>query len=228
MKQTRTISELNKSAQNEIDAAIKEMDASARRRLQESDRFHTERLCERYRHLVPAETIRKVKDLPTIFENEKDFERSRREAGLVEPGDGRKVVGFYPRNFKSPHVNMDAPEAEETAIHERVHEISHPRADKILGTELVEGITEDLAIRELGHEPANPSGYAEERAAAQKLAQRFGDDTLERTLLTGDAREFYTRLDQCLGKENLGNLENLEDKATADASQESTENDDGD
>jgi len=207
-----------------LDTEAKALEAQVQQRLRDMDRGHTEQLCERYRHLVPAERIQKVKDSPTIFEEHGDFERSRREAGGSEPGDGKKVVGFYLGNFESAHVDMDDPQAEKAAIHERVHQLSDPGAQEVFGKKLYEGATEDLAIKELGRQPNPelPHSYPQERVTAQELRKLCGDNAVDRAYFRGDAGELRARLDRCLGKESL---KDLEDKAMS--SQERAERDDG-
>jgi hypothetical protein len=218
MKHPLETPDRRKTAQGEIDAAIKEMEVPVRQRLQKLDKLHTERLCERYSHLVPAERIQKVKDLPTVFENRMNFERSRREAGVAKPNDGNEVVAFYPGNFESAHVNMDNPQAEKNAIHERVHELSDPRAVAILGERFNEGTTENLAIKELGHEPSPelPPSYPQERAAAQELQRMCGDNTVDRAIFAGDSRQLWASLDRSLGKENLDKLGRMTDAPAPD------------
>jgi len=196
-----------------LDAEAKALEERIQQRLRDIDRFHTERLCERYRHLVPAERIQKVKDLPTVFEERKDFERSYERADGRRPPEGKRVIGFAQGPEKPAHVDMDDLQLEKTAIHERVHQLSDPRAREVLGEKLHEGVTEDLAVKELGRQPNPelPHSYPQERATAQELRKVCGDDAVDRAYFAGDTRELRVCLERRLGKENLDTLEQTAD-----------------
>jgi len=209
-----------------LEAEAKALEAQVQQRLRDLDRFHTEQLCERYRHLVPADRIQKVKDLPTAFEERRDFERSYERADGRRPPEGKRVIGFSQGTNEAAHVDMDDPQLEKTAIHERMHQLSDPRAREVLGEKMHEGITEDLAIKELGRQPNPelPRSYPQERAAAQELRKMCGDDAVDRAYFAGDARELRVCLEHRLGKNNLAKLE---DKVDGAALQEHAEKDDG-
>ena len=135
------------------------------------------------------------------------------EARVSEPGDGRTVVGFYPGHFESAHVDMDDPQAEKTAIHERLHQLSDPGAEQRLGKQWNEGITEDLAIKERGKQPNSglPPSYPQECANAQDLRRICGDDAVNRSYLSGDCTALWKNLDRHLGRENLDKLGRIKD-----------------
>jgi hypothetical protein len=217
---------LDRRKAERLDAEARALEAQLQQRLRDLDRFHTERLCERYRHLVPAERIQKVKDLPTVFEERKDFERSYEHAGGRRPPEGKRVAGFAQGTDEAAHVDMDDLQLEKTAIHERVHQLSDPRAREVLGEKLHEGVTEDLAVKELGRQPNPelPRSYPQERATAQELRKMCGDDAIDRAYFAGDTRGLRTCLEHRLGKENLTKLE---DKANAATLQDRAERDDG-
>jgi hypothetical protein len=197
-----------------LDAEAKALEERIQQRLRDIDRFHTERLCERYRHLVPPERIQKVKDLPTVFEDRKAFERSYAQADGRKPPEGHQVAGFSRYTLEPAHVDMDNPQLRKNAVHERVHQLSDPRARELLGEKVHEGITEDVAIKELGEEPNAelPRSYSQERATARKLRELCGDGAVDRAYFQGDARELRSCLEHRLGK---GNLEKLKDAADA-------------
>jgi hypothetical protein len=196
-----------------LDAEAKTLEAQVQQRLRDMDRFHTERLCERYRHLVPAERIQRIKDLPTVFENRKEFERSYDLADGHRPPESRQVAGFSKGTDEAAHVDMDDTQLEKTAIHERVHQLSDPRANELLGRNVNEGVTEDLAIKELGRQPNPdlPRSYLRERATAQELRKMCGDNAIDRAYFQGDAGELRACLDRRLGKESLDKLERAAD-----------------
>jgi len=190
-----------------LDREAKAMEAQVQQRLRETDRFHTERLCQRYGDLVPAERIQRVKDLPTVFEDHGNFERSRLAAG-ARPDKGTSVIGFSQGTAEAAHVNIDDFQSEKTAIHERLHQLSDPRAAELLGRRLNEGVTEDLAIKELGRQPNPelPTCYAQERLGAQELRRMCGDGAVDNAYFRGDATDLRTCLDARLGHENLDRL----------------------
>lgn len=222
----RGLETLDRRKAERLDAEAKALEAQVQQRLRDLDRFHTERLCERYRHIVPADRIQKVKDLPTVFEGRKDFERSYERVDGRRPPEGKRVVGFAQGADEAAHVDIDHPHLEKTAIHERLHQLSDPRARETLGEKVHEGITEDLAIKELGRQPNPelPRSYPQERLAAQELRKMCGDDAVDRAYFAGDTRELRTCLDHRLGKENLTKLE---DKMNGATPQEQAERDDG-
>ena len=212
--------ELKHGKDEGLDREAKALEAQVQQRLRDTDRFHTERLCQRYGNLVPSERIQRVKDLPTVFEDHQSFERSRLATGVPEPGQGKEVIGFYPGNFESAHVDMDDPQVEKTAIHERVHELSDPQAKQILTDRLYEGVTEDLAIRELGRQPNPelPACYPQERLGAQELRRMCGDGAVDKAYFQGDATDLRTCLDGRLGRENLDRLKGADDMLPPDCS----------
>ena len=209
----RRLETLDRRKTERLDAEGKALEAQMQQRLRDLDRFHTERLCERYRHLVPADRIQKVKDLPTAFEERRDFERSYERAAGRRLPEGKRVTGFAQGPDEAAHVDIDDLQLEKTAIHERLHQLSDPRAMEVLGEKMHEGITEDLAIKELGRQPNPelPRSYPQERAAAQELRKMCGDDAVDRAYFAGDTRELRRCLEHRLGKGNLDRLEQTPD-----------------
>jgi len=134
------------------------------------------------------------------------------------PPEGKRVVGFAQGADEAAHVDMDDLQLEKTAIHERLHQLSDPRARETLGEKLHEG--------ELGREPNPelPQCYPQERATAQELRKMCGDDAVDRAYFAGDTRELRVCLEHRLGKDNLAKLE---DKVDGAALQEHVERDDG-
>jgi hypothetical protein len=201
--------EIHEQRKADIDAEAKALERRAQQRLRDVEHFHTERLCDRYRHLVPPERIHRVKDLSTCFEERRDFEESYREAGGAKPAEGTRVVGFSRDTLESAHVDMDEPQVRKNTIHERIHQLSDPRAKKLLGEKFYEGVTEDIAIKELGEEPNPdlPRSYPRERAMARKARELCGERAIERAYFQGDDSELRSCLERRLGKESLGKME---------------------
>ena len=203
------------SERHDVDHLEKQIDQRVQSYCREIDREATERLCERYRDLVPAERIQAVKDLPCVFEDRKQFERSYREATNGKDAEG--VVGFSRHTLEPAHVETEHEQIRKTTIHERLHQLADPRAEQILGTKMNEGVTEDLAIREMGSEWDHelPRSYVKERALASQVREMCGDQAVDRAYFQGDTRELKACLDRNLGKKNLDRLENLKDESDA-------------
>ena len=199
------------SGRADLDRLEKQFEDRLQQQLRETDQLYTERLCQRYRDLVPPERIRAMKDLPTAFEDRKHFEQSYVRAGGEQPAED--VVGFSRKTIEPAHVATDHIQMRKTIIHERLHQLSDPTAEQRLGTKLDEGITEDLAIKELGNDwnPDMPRSYPEERAMAHKVRELCGDRAVDRAYFQGDASELRSCLENRLGKAGLDKLENMSD-----------------
>jgi hypothetical protein len=163
---------------------------------------------------VPPERIRAMKDLPTVFEDRKHFEQSYLRATGEKPAE--TVVGFSDRTREPAHVATDHLQMRKTIIHERLHQLSDPAADRLLGKGIDEGITEDLAINEMGQDwnPELSRSYPRERTAAHKVRELCGDRAVDRAYFQGDARELKVCLDRHLGS---GNVEKFQDMADGPA-----------
>jgi hypothetical protein len=146
--------------------------------------------------------------LPTQFEEREAFDRSLAKAAS-KPIDGGRVLGYSRFDAEAAHVAVDHLEIPKTIAHERLHQLSDPKAPKELGRPLYEGVTEDLAIDIIGAESSQPSQrcYPVERALAKEAREIAGDDAVERAYFAGDAGELRRRLDQQLGP---GGLERLQ------------------
>ena len=197
------------SGRADLDRLEKQFEGRLQQQLRETDRLYTERLCQRYRDLVPPERIRAMQDLPTVFEDRKHFEQSYLRATGEKPADN--VVGFSQKTVEPAHVATDHLQMRKTIIHERLHQLSDPAAEQRLGRKLDEGITEDLANKELSGEwnPELPRSYPREQAMAHKVRELCGDRAVDRAYFQGDARELRTCLDRHLGKGNLDRLGNM-------------------
>lgn len=200
------------SSRADLDRLEKQFEDRLQQQLRETDRLYTERLCQRYRDLVPPERIRAMKDLPTVFEDRKRFEQSfLRATGEKPPED---VVGFSRKTVEPAHVATDHLQTRKTIIHERLHQLSDPAADRLLGKGMDEGITEDLTIKEMGQDwnPELPPSYPRERAAAHKLRELCGDRAVDRAYFQGDVRELRVCLNDRLGKGGLDKLKDMADR----------------
>jgi hypothetical protein len=170
-----------------------------------------QRLTERYGTAVPPERLRKLQDLPTVFEKRPEFDQSFKNAGGELPKNG-KVLGFVRENSQeSPHVALDQ-EAEMIASvrrHEGVHQLADPTAKEALGKGLYEGMTEYMARDTVG--PLSESAraddggraYEQETALAQSLAEVAGRDVVENAYLKGDVETLRAKVDEALGNGSL-------------------------
>lgn len=157
-------------------------------------------LAEKYGHLLPPERLENMGNQPTHFETPSEFAKTYRAEFGERPEPG--LVGYTERG-RPVHVSTeDMAGVPETVAHERLHQLADPQAERILGTKLCEGITEDLAIETSGQEPGpdDPVAYPEARASAQVLRNKVGDDAVEEAYFTGDTTKLKARLDESLEK----------------------------
>jgi hypothetical protein len=156
--------------------------------------------------------------MPTQFDDREAFDRSLAKAGS-KPIDGGRVLGYSRFDAEPAHVAVDHLEIPKTIAHERLHQLSDPKALKELGSPLYEGVTEDLAIDAVGAESdrADQRCYPVERAIAKEAREIAGDDAVERAYFAGDATELRRRLDQQLGPGGLERLQRqIEDLSSAE------------
>jgi len=153
-------------------------------------------LAEKYGHLVPPARLENLANQPTHFETPADFEKNYRAAMGQPPEPG--LVGYTKRGHSAHVSTEDMAGIPETVVHERLHQLEDPRAEKILGTKLSEGITEDLAIETSGREPGigDPVAYPEGRASAQVLRKMVGDEAVEEAYFQGNPTTLKLRLDE--------------------------------
>ena len=203
------------SGRAELERLDKQVQDQMQQQLREMDRHYTEQLYQRYRSLVPPERIHAMKDLPTVFEDRKHFEQSYLRADGMKPAEN--VVGFSQGTSEPAHVATDHLQMRKTIIHERLHQLSDPRAVEQLGRGLDEGITEDLAIDELGSEwnPELLRSYPEQRALAHNLRDLCGNDSINDAYFQGDVGKLRICLDDRLGKGSLDKLKEMADSPDA-------------
>ncbi|HNT37413.1 MAG TPA: hypothetical protein PKH07_20635, partial [bacterium] len=162
---------------------------------------------ERDREYGPGDVIERVKDLPPEIEDRQEFDQDLLDAGVsIEPGE--KVLGYSEGSRRPIHVTTDHLEIPKTLIHERTHQLSHPAARERLGAPLHEGITEDIAILNLGSEPIEgiPQCYPEERAIARQLRLLCGEEAINEAYFRGDLQRLRERLESHSGKGALDKL----------------------
>lgn len=158
---------------------------------------------ERFGKFVPAERLKVLPDLPTKFDNVREFRDSYRTESGQKPPAG--LTGFT--KAESPaHVSVKEPaDVPETVLHERLHQVASPDAKQILGHQLYEGVTQDLAIEVLGQEPrpGDLTGYPAERERAHNLRKLVGSEAVCRTYFQGDARPLRAAIDRVLAERPL-------------------------
>lgn len=200
-------------AQADIDRMVEEgWDIHLQKYLSETDQALTNALAEKYRDVVPASRIETIRSLPTQFENREQFDRGLGTAD-DKPGERTRVLGYSRFDTEPAHVAVDHLEIPKTIAHERLHQLSDPRAIETLGRPLYEGMTEDMAIDAIGTE--SPAGWAQcyptERAVAHEMRDLAGKDAVERAYFKGDSTELRERLDKRLGP---GGMERLQQQIT--------------
>lgn len=195
--------------QVELDRLVEDgQDSHIQKYLAETDHAITKSLVEKYRDVVPASRAEAVLALPVQFEGREQFEQSLADAG-GQPGEEARVLGYSRFDAERAHVATDHLEIPKTVAHERLHQLSNPRAVDGLGRPLYEGVTEDLAIDTIGTESPRDMErcYPTERAIAHEMRDMAGSDAVERAYFTGDTTELRKRLDEQLGS---GGLERLQ------------------
>ena len=163
------------------------------------DRAAVDTLAEKYGHLVPEERIRAMRDLPTQFEDRKQFRASFTKAAGERPG--REVAGFSHGLDTPAHVLIEnMQDVPEIVFHERTHQLSDPGAEQILGRPLYEGATEDIAFNaaQLNPEIWPAQGYPEETRLASRLRETVGREAYEKAYFQGDATELRQNFERCL------------------------------
>jgi hypothetical protein len=192
------------------DPLQQQLEQKTQNALREMDREITGKLCERYRHVVPPERIARFKDMRTRFEDRSVFDRNYEKAVGKDPS---RVLGFVEAPDAPAQVALDGPHVPKTVMHERLHQLSDPRAESLLGKDLYEGTTEDLAIKEAeltrGANAELPQCYTRQRAAAHEVRRLCGDRPVEQAYFRGDVTELRACLDRNLGHDNLERLRKL-------------------
>src|SRR5205823_1165725 len=152
-------------------------------------------LAERYGSIVPAQRLEAMLLMPTKFEEREQFERSLADAG-GKVNAGRRVLGYSRFDTECAHVATDHLEIPKTIAHERLHQLSDPKARQELGQSLYEGVTEDLAVDTIGSESdrARRSDYGVERAVAHEMREVAGEDAVEQAYFSGDTQDLRRRL----------------------------------
>ena len=165
------------------------------------DKACVDHIAEAYRHFVPEERIAAMRELPTVFENRGEFVNAYERVSETTP---EKNVSGFSRGLESKaHVSIDSlSDVSEITMHERIHQASHSDAERILGTPMYEGITQDLTIEQIEREPepGELTGYPEERRAAHLLREVCGDPAIENAYFRGNASDLKICLDQNLGE----------------------------
>ena len=127
-----------------------------------------------------------------------------------------RILGYSFGASESPRVATDYLEVPHVIFHERLHTLSAPGIERELGKGLDEGITEELAIDNLGAEPLEGDweSYSRERETARELRTLCGDEAIESAYFQGDTRALRACLDRELGPQGLERLREYLDGPT--------------
>ena len=164
-------------------------------------------IAERFGSFVPTERLKTLPDLPSKFEGAREFRNSyRAETGHKAP-DG--LTGFTKPDSPAHISTNDLSSIPEVVLHERLHQLASPDAKRLLGRQLYEGITQDLAIDVLGKEsqPGDLTGYPVERDRAQALRKLVGSETVCRAYFQGDAKPLRAAIDRVMAERPLAGLQ---------------------
>lgn len=175
----------------------------------ETDRAAVEQLAEKYKELVPPERVEAIRQQDSIFTSDRELFDSVCEYETGEtPEPGSKVLGYSLGVGESPRIATDYLEVPRVIYHERLHQLSTPGIETELGRRLDEGITEDLAIENLGAEPLEGDWgtYPVERRTAHELRTLCGDAAVESAYFQGDTQALRACLDRELGPNGLEQL----------------------
>jgi hypothetical protein len=164
------------------------------------DKAVVDHLAKVFQGKVPPERMSAMRNLPTRFETHVDF------AANYEKTTGKKLeqgTAGYSQHLEAPaHVDVQSLDGvPEDLLHERIHQLSHPGSERILGRSKNEGITQLFTLEQLGRmpEPGELTGWPEERRSAQLLQEVCGKDAIEKAYFQGDAKELQSRLEHHLG-----------------------------
>ena len=177
--------------------------------LSETDRAAVEQLSERYKEMVPPERIETVRQQDTVFMGDRElFDAVCEHETGKSPEPGEQVLGYSLGASESPRIATDYLEVPRVIYHERLHQLSTPGIETELGRRLDEGITEDLAIENLGAEPLEGDWgtYPVERRTAHELRTLCGDAAVESAYFQGDTQALRACLDRELGPNGLEQL----------------------
>lgn len=176
------------------------------KRLREMDEQVVRQLSKRYRGVVPEERLKALQDLPTEFEDRQTFNETLRR--LDETKDGDSMWGYSTGTIEPAHVAVDSPDVRGTTTHERLHQMSHPGSQELLGKRMDEGITQMLTERnsEPGA-PENSRSNASERRSAQITEMMCGPQAIEKAYFQGNAGELNACLTRSLSRERLTELQ---------------------
>ncbi len=179
--------------------------------LRETDEAAVKALAERYEHVVPPERIEAMRNLPTAFEDRAAFDKSLEQNSHYQPKPDERVLGYAKGSVEPAHVATDHLEIPKTIYHERLHQLQHPDAAIKLGSQLTEGITEDLAMDNLGTSESEPIDrcYPRARAVAHEMREQCGDGPVEKAYFEGDLGELRRCLDNRFGAPALERLRAL-------------------
>ena len=164
-------------------------------------------IADRFGAFVSADRLKMLPDLPCNFESDREF----RESYCVETGQKAPegLTGFTHPDSRA-HVSLrNLENAPEVVLHERLHQLASPEARRLLGDQLYEGVTQDLAIELLGREPqvGDLTGYPEERQRAHNLRSLLGAEAICRAYFQGDVNDLRTAIDQTMAGRSLISVE---------------------
>jgi len=144
---------------------------------------------------------------PAIIAERDAFDQALRRAEPKMSEEKRKaILGYY--FDEKLYVNGHHPEMLTTLAHERIHQLSHPRFQQALGSEVNEGFTESFARRVHPVIPVRdaPKVYTAEQRISQMLHARVPEKDLANAYFGGDISRLRRYVDADLGGGTFDNF----------------------
>lgn len=174
--------------------------AAAAKLLRELDKKSLAAIQRRYGMFITQERLGIAARHPTAIMDRAAFDKHlRSQFPSLNQAEREGVLGYY--FDQRLYVNGNHVQVPLTVVHERLHQLAHPRFRETLGKELNEGLTEqfargiysDLALVDVA------KVYPGEQRIVSMLTARVGDERLASAYFKGDLGALRRFLDADLG-----------------------------
>jgi len=175
--------------------------------LREMDRRVTDSIQRHFGDHVSTTKIEHVRRTPAEFVSTQQYERHLDRLG-IKYENNKRILG----DISGDRVIIDQNHylVPRTLTHERLHQLSHPLYESMLGENMYEGTTEYLSGKVYGDLYIADAGkcYPQQVRIIEMLQARVGDDTISRAYFTGDWTGLKDRVDQQLGDGTFAEIVN--------------------
>jgi len=177
------------------------------------DRDVLARIESRFGEFIGTKRMDAARGTPTAFLDQKAYQQSlRKEYPDLSNEEIESIIGHYSLETKRLYVNQNTIVVPNVAAHERLHQLSSPRFEKLLGRDMNEGATGyfsrqvygDLALVE-----TRSLNYPEFRRLIDLMGSRVGDKAIAKAYFQGDFRLLSEGLDRQLGEGAFSELSGL-------------------